>query len=69
MTERIVKEAWKRQIASPGVHPDLGGETESAIYLNTAKDTLVRWLDQQAPKLGKKFGSGGAGGSGKPGPS
>jgi len=56
LTITAVTTSWKQQIASPGVHPDLGGDTESAIYLNTAKDTLVRWLDQQAPKLGKKFG-------------
>ncbi|MGH9553834.1 MAG: hypothetical protein ACRD3W_30925, partial [Terriglobales bacterium] len=56
MTRAIVLEAWKKQIATGGVHPDLGGDTEAAIYLNTAKDTLVRFLDQQAPKLGKKFG-------------
>lgn len=54
-TESII-DAWKRQIASPGVHPDLGGDTESAIYLNTAKDTLIHWLEAQAPKLGKRFG-------------
>lgn len=56
MTQQIVMDSWKRQIASPGVHPDQGGDHEAAIYLNTAKDTLVRWLDAQAPKLGKKFG-------------
>lgn len=56
-TQRAVIEAWKKQIASPGVHPDLGGDTEAAVFLNTAKDTLVRWLDAQAPKLGKKFGA------------
>ncbi len=55
-TQKSVIEAWKKQIASPGVHPDLGGDTEAAVYLNTAKDLVVRWLDQQAPKLGKKFG-------------
>lgn len=55
-TQRAVIVAWKEQIASPGVHPDLGGDTEAAVFLNTAKDTLVRWLDAQAPKLGKKFG-------------
>lgn len=63
MTIESVTEAWKRQISSPGVHPDQGGDTESAIYLNTAKDTIVRWLYDQAPKLGKKFGKdGGKGG-------
>ena len=59
LTSDSVIQAWKAQIAAPGVHPDHGGDTEAAIYLNTAKDTLVRWLDAQAPKLGKKFGSKG----------
>jgi hypothetical protein len=53
----VVLDAWKKQIAAPGVHPDLGGDTESAIYLNTAKDTLVRWIESQEPKLSKKFGA------------
>jgi len=64
LTKEIVNKEWKRQIAA--VHPDLqGGDNESSIYLNTAKDTLLRWLDQSAPKLGGKFGakSGGAGSS------
>jgi hypothetical protein len=56
MTKQIVLQAWKNQIAAPGVHPDLGGDNEAAVYLNLAKDTLVRWLDQNGPKLGKKFG-------------
>ncbi len=51
-----VQDAWKKAIALPGVHPDQGGDTELAVYLNTAKDTLVQWLEAQAPKLGKKFG-------------
>ncbi len=59
ITAASVTSHWKQQIASPGVHPDLGGNTESAIYLNTAKDALLRWLDQQSPKLGKKFGQSG----------
>jgi hypothetical protein len=59
ITTQAVVEAWKKQIASPGVHPDLGGDTEAAVYLNTAKDTLVRWIEAQAPKLGKKFGNQG----------
>ncbi len=59
LTNQAVLDAWKKQIASPGVHPDLGGDTEAAVYLNTAKDTLIRWIDAQAPKLGKKFGSQG----------
>ncbi|MBA3992276.1 MAG: hypothetical protein C0469_02030 [Cyanobacteria bacterium DS2.3.42] len=70
MTIESVTEAWKRQITSPGVHPDQGGDTESAIYLNTAKDTVLRWLYDQAPKLGKKWGPGGpkSGPGSKPGP-
>jgi hypothetical protein len=55
MTSASVTEAWKRQIVE--VHPDQGGDAETAVILNTAKDTLVRWIDAQAPKLGKKFGS------------
>jgi hypothetical protein len=53
LTEKLVLESWKRQIVE--VHPDKGGDHEAAIYLNTAKETLIRWLDQQAPKLGAKF--------------
>ncbi len=56
ITYEIVQESWKKAIAAPGVHPDLGGDTELAVYLNTAKDVLMRFLDAQAPKLGKKFG-------------
>lgn len=70
MTIESVTDAWKKQITSPGVHPDQGGDTESAIYLNTAKDTILRWLYDQAPKLGKKWGPGGpkSGPGGKPQP-
>ena len=56
ITYEVVQEAWKKSIVAPGVHPDLGGDTELAVYLNTAKDVLMRFLDAQAPKLGKKFG-------------
>ncbi len=52
-----VFDAWKREMSKPGVHPDTGGDTEMAMYLNNAKDTLVRYLDAQAPKLGKVFGA------------
>ena len=38
-------------------HPDTGGDTETAIYLNNAKVELVKWIEAQTPKLGKKFGS------------
>lgn len=62
LTKELVNKEWKRQITS--VHPDLkGGDTESSIYLNTAKDTLLRWLDQNTPKLGGKFGAKGGGSS------
>jgi hypothetical protein len=57
LSYETVQDAWKKSIALPGVHPDQGGDTEMAVYLNTAKDILIRWLDAQAPKLGKKFGA------------
>lgn len=44
LTLDSVLKAWKKQITAPGVHPEQGGDRESAIYINTAKDTLVRWL-------------------------
>ena len=56
LTLKDVHEKWKSQITAEGVHPDQGGDNETAIYLNTAKDTLVKWINDQAPKLGKKFG-------------
>ncbi len=59
LTREIVHKAWKKEIANPGTHPDVGGDTEIAVYINTAKDTLMRWLDSQAPKLGKQFGKSG----------
>lgn len=63
LTKELVLKEWKKQITA--VHPDLGGDTESSIVLNTAKDTLLRWLEQNTPKLGGKFGSK-AGGSSSP---
>lgn len=56
LTVKIVVDAWKREMSQPGVHPDTGGDTETAIYLNNAKVELVKWIEAQAPKLGKKFG-------------
>ncbi len=50
-----VHRAWRKHMSSPQVHPDLGGEAENAILLNAAKDSLVKWLDSFAPKLGKHF--------------
>jgi hypothetical protein len=60
ISRATVIDAWKHEMAKPGVHPDTGGDTEMAIYLNTAKDTLMRWAEDQAPKLGKKFGQKGS---------
>ncbi|MGE0263480.1 MAG: hypothetical protein AB7V06_12465 [Candidatus Obscuribacterales bacterium] len=57
LTREIVMEAWKKEITSPGVHPDQGGDTELAVYLNTAKDALLRFIEDSGPKLGKKFGA------------
>lgn len=57
LNRQHVFDAWKREMSKPGVHPDTGGDTEMAMYLNNAKDTLVRYLDAQAPKLGKVFGA------------
>lgn len=56
ITVKIVVDAWKREMSQPGVHPDTGGDTETAIYLNNAKVELVKWIEAQTPKLGKKFG-------------
>jgi hypothetical protein len=57
LSRQTVLDAWKKEMSKPGVHPDTGGDTEMAIYLNTAKDTLMRWIEAQTPKLGKKFGA------------
>lgn len=57
LTVKVVVDAWKREMSQPGVHPDTGGDTETAIYLNNAKVELVKWIEAQTPKLGKKFGS------------
>jgi hypothetical protein len=67
ITRENVNKAWKSEMAKPGVHPDTGGDTEIAIYINNAKESLMKWLEMQAPKLGKKFGSGSGGGGGSSG--
>jgi hypothetical protein len=54
--QQAVRQAWKLAISDPSVHPDLGGESEVAILLNNARDTVLSWLEDQQPKLGKKFG-------------
>jgi hypothetical protein len=50
-----VKQAWKLAISDPSAHPDLGGEHETAILLNTARDKVLNWLEAQKPKLFSKF--------------
>jgi hypothetical protein len=50
-----VRKAWKENISDPSVHPDLGGEQEVAIMLNNARDSILRWLEEQQPKLLKRF--------------
>jgi hypothetical protein len=44
VTVQVVIEAWKKQIVK--LTPDKGGDTETAIILNTAKDCVVNWLDR-----------------------
>jgi hypothetical protein len=56
LSRQAIMEAWKREITRPGTHPDQGGDSEIAVYLNTAKDVLIRWWETQEPKLGKQFG-------------
>ncbi len=57
LSRQAINDAWKREITRPGTHPDQGGDSEIAVYLNTAKDVLLRWWETQEPKLGKQFGS------------
>lgn len=57
LTKQIILDAWKKAITAPGVHPDQGGDTEIATAINLAKPTLLKFLDDSAPKLGKKFGA------------
>lgn len=57
MTKETISDAWKKAITAPGVHPDQGGDTEIATSINLAKATLLKFMDQTAPKLGKKFGA------------
>jgi hypothetical protein len=55
LTAEDIHRAWRKAISSPDAHPDLGGQVETAILLNIAKDSLTKWLDSFAPKLGKQF--------------
>ncbi len=60
LTRELILKEWKRQMSE--VHPDLGGDHDLAIDLNLAKERLLKWLDENEPKLLKKFGGGGGGG-------
>jgi hypothetical protein len=50
-----VLKAWKKRIVSGAVHPDLGGENEHSILVNTSKDVLIRWQESRLPKLGRNL--------------
>lgn len=50
-----INKAWKKQMLSQGAHPDLGGNTDEAVLLNKAKEQLMAYLEERAPKLGSKF--------------
>ena len=56
ITKETVMAAWKKELTQGSLHPDLGGDTDSAKFLNTAKDALLQYIESLAPKLGKKFG-------------
>jgi len=45
-----------RPVAAPGMHPDLGGDTEVAIYLTLPKTLLYTGLTSGA-KTRQKFGA------------
>lgn len=51
--ETVLKE-WKAQAAAN--HPDQGGNQEVATAINQAKLELLKYLEKNEPKLGKKFG-------------
>lgn len=55
LSSESIYRGWRREISSTNAHPDLGGETEIAILLNTAKDELLQFVETRAPKLGKQF--------------
>lgn len=57
ITTESVHRAWRTLICAPGAHPDSGGPKEGAILLNTSRDTLLRWLEESAPRLGRQFPS------------
>ena len=49
-TVEDVLKAWKRRIVAGSVHPDLGGENEHSVLVNTSKDVLIRWQESRLPK-------------------
>ncbi len=55
LTPKTVHKAWRTQMALRSVHPDLGGEAESAVLVNKAKAQLDAWFEERSPKLGKKL--------------
>lgn len=55
LTPTTVHKAWRSQMSLQTVHPDLGGEAESAVLVNKAKAQLDAWFEERSPKLGKKL--------------
>ncbi|CAN5393335.1 hypothetical protein BH10CYA1_BH10CYA1_47610 [soil metagenome] len=55
LTPSTVHKAWRSQMSLQTVHPDLGGEAESAVLVNRAKAQLDAWFEERSPKLGKKL--------------
>jgi hypothetical protein len=55
ITVASINGAWKKQMLSSAAHPDLGGNTEEAVLLNRAKETLMAFLESRKPNLGAKF--------------
>jgi hypothetical protein len=45
-----ILKAWKRRIVAGSAHPDLGGENEHSVLINTSKDLLIRWHESRLPK-------------------
>ena len=52
LTVAQVNKAWKVQLLQQGAHPDLGGNTDEAVILNSAKNELLKYLEFLAPKQG-----------------
>lgn len=55
ITAQTVNRAWKTQMLAASAHPDLGGNTDEAVILNKAKETLMNYMESLEPNLGKKF--------------